>query len=156
MVVSLPRPSITVASVVRIDPPTSVQASPVVAPISFCLSRSSSRKRAGPEQFRDGLRRHHDFINWNQRRFFLLGFLLALFARLCRRSACASSSITGSVASATGSWALSGDLRFDQLARHFAAEIADLALQVPDSRFARIGLNQRLQSFGCKFNLLIA
>src|SRR5438445_698444 len=37
-----PRPSMTVASVVRIDPPTSVQASPVVAPISFFLSRSMS------------------------------------------------------------------------------------------------------------------
>ena len=49
--VSLPLPSIRVASVVRIWPPTSVQARPVAAPTAFFLLASRSRYFNGPKQF---------------------------------------------------------------------------------------------------------
>src|ERR1700686_3470937 len=48
--VSLPLPSIRMASVVRIWPPTSVQAKPTAAPISFFLSAWRSRNLAGPRR----------------------------------------------------------------------------------------------------------
>ena len=43
-----PLPGISVASVTRISPPTSVHASPVATPISFDSSMSVGRKRGTP------------------------------------------------------------------------------------------------------------
>ncbi len=109
VVVSLPRPSMIAASVVRIDPPTSVQARPVVAPTSFFLSVCLIAELLRPQQFVH-LRRVDD----------------GLF------SGCLSCRFAG--------------LRIDHGARDLAADVADLALQIANARFARVVLDQLLNA----------
>ena len=45
-----------------------------------------------------------------------------------------------------GVGALSAILRIDHFASHFAADVANLALEIPHARFARIVLDQALQA----------